>query len=101
MEDTYGGVDYYISFRDLDDRWSDPLNMGPRVNAQAVREWSPYVTRDGRYFFFMSNRIILPEGDWDYNKFLSMHGRPGNGNSNIYWMSAGLIEGLRERAVFK
>jgi len=101
MEDSYGGVDYYISFRNEDDSWSEPLNMGAVVNSEAMREWSPYVTSDGQYLFFMSNRLILPDGEWDYQKLVTMHGSPGNGNSNIYWMTTGVIDELRARAEFR
>jgi hypothetical protein len=31
------------------------------VNTTRGGEWSPYVSPDGRYFFFMSSRPIRPE----------------------------------------
>jgi hypothetical protein len=98
MEDSYGDVDYYISFRDENDNWSEPVNMGPAVNSQAQGEWSPYVSPDGKYFFFMSNRTkdTLTEIS-DYKNLLDLHNHSQNGNSDIYWVSADLIEKLKNK----
>ncbi len=41
MADAYDGVDYYIVFRDENDRWSEPVNMGALVNMDNARGWSP------------------------------------------------------------
>ncbi len=57
MPDTYGGTDYYISFRDNSDNWSKPVNMGPEINSSNPREWSASVTTDKKYIFFMSARM--------------------------------------------
>ena len=101
MEDTYGGADYYIVFRDEHDNWSDPQHMGPTLNSAAMREWSPYVSRDGEYIFFMSDRTKdVSAEDWDYEAIKSLHNSPGNGNAGIYWVSAGIIDELRKTAVF-
>jgi len=99
LEDSRGGTDYYISFRDEDDHWSSPVNMGDQVNSAAGGEWSPYVSPDGNYFFFMSNRTnpdeILLDGRLTQDGLLRLHNEPGNGSSGIYWMEAGFIEELR------
>jgi len=81
----YGISDLYISFRDEDGGWTRPKNMGPRVNTSA-KEVFPFVSFDGKYLFFMSNRVSelnntpIPDG-------------PGN----VYWMDAGFIQGLRQK----
>ncbi|MFC2099016.1 hypothetical protein ACFLTA_06140 [Bacteroidota bacterium] len=99
MEDSYGGVDYYIIFRNETDQWSEPMNMGPSINSEAMQEWSPHVSRDGKVLFFMSNRVIEPDQtEWDYNKLLEINDKPGNGNSTIFWISAEIIEELRSEA---
>jgi hypothetical protein len=96
--DTLGGTDYYVTFRSADDRWSGPINMGPMVNTPGDGEFSPYVSPDGRYFFFMSTRQFprdeLPDTlTWDYlRQFRQM---PETGNAGIYWMDAGFIQALR------
>jgi hypothetical protein len=102
--DSHGGTDYYIVFRDEDDRWSEPLNLGPAINQERGQEWSPYVSPDGRYFFFMSTRQPFPEDapdrltrDW----LLEFHQLPESGNPAMYWIEAGFIEELRQAAVWQ
>jgi Tol biopolymer transport system component len=97
-EDTLGDVDYYVTFRSEDDRWSEPINLGEVVNTQGGQEVSPYVSPDGRYFFFMSLRALererLPDTlSWDYLSRFRM--LPEVGNPGIYWMDASFIEELR------
>ena len=97
-EDTFGGTDYYVVFRSEDDRWSGPINMGEAVNTALNGEMSPYVSPDGRFFFFMSNRPFpmeeLPSAlTWDYLK--GFRDLPESGNPGIYWMDARFIQELR------
>lgn len=99
MEDAYDAVDYYIVFRDVGDRWSGPINMGAAINEGNERGWSPYVSPDGRAFFFMSSRHgEIEPAHWNYNGLLKWNNTPGNGTSTIYWVNASLITALRERA---
>jgi len=97
-EDTRGATDYYVVFRTPDDRWSEPINLGNRVNTPQDAEFSPYVSPDGKYFFFMSPRP-LPDTDIppSINRgFLErFRAGPGSGNPAIWWMDAGFIERLR------
>lgn len=99
--DSLGGTDYYVVFRGADDSWSEPVSMGPAVNSQAAQEFSPYVSPDGKYFFFMSNRF-LPREQWParltYAAMKDLQGRAPNGLPAIYWMDAGFIEALRPKA---
>ena len=97
MPDGYGSTDYYIVYRNQKDEWSDPINLGDRISSVSDQEWSPYVTRDGKYFFFMSSKL----GDTkrydplDYNKILELNNSPENGNADIYWIRTSFIEKLR------
>jgi hypothetical protein len=81
----YGISDLYITFRNEDGSWTRPKNMGSRINTSA-KESFPFVTFDGRYLFFMSNRISelnetpIPDG-------------PGN----VYWLDAKIIEDLKAK----
>ena len=50
-----GGDDIYISFRSSDGAWAPPVHLGDEVNSPGS-ENRPYVTRDGKYFFFTSTR---------------------------------------------
>jgi hypothetical protein len=97
-DDSFGSSDYYIVFRDEDDTWSEPVNMGEEVNTAFV-EMSPYVSPDGKYFFFMSTRRIGRD-EWPErltSRYLrDRYENPGNGNAGIYWVDAGFIERLRQ-----
>jgi hypothetical protein len=96
MAGAYDGVDYYIVFRNPDDQWSEPINMGAVVNRENARGWSPYVSPGGEYFFFMATRTTEVEAaDWSYEKLVDLYHSPENGNADIYWMDAGFIEDLR------
>ena len=97
-DDSLGGTDYYVVFRREDDTWSRPINLGDKVNTPMDGEFSPYVSPDGRYLFFMSARRFpmerLPDTlTWEYLKgFRQM---PETGNAGIYWVDAGFIQDLR------
>jgi Tol biopolymer transport system component len=78
-----GRSDLFISFRNEDGSWSEPLNLGDRINSPYKDEY-PYVTPDGQYFFFNSNRPSALNA-----------GPIPDGSGNIYWMSAAFIEELR------
>jgi len=94
-----GGEDYYISFRDPDDNWTGPINMGPRVNTEGGSEHSPFVSRDGKYFFFMAARNVFDDGMPEEVRTLSqmqdLHAKPEGGQPGIYWIDAAFIEELR------
>ena len=86
----YGGGDLYVSFKDRDGEWSEPVNMGRGVNSSAD-ENRPFLTLDGRYFFFTSDRAAHdPSLDT-----LRPDLRPGNGSRDVYWVDAGIIDQLR------
>jgi hypothetical protein len=98
-EDTFGGIDYYISFRDADDTWTGPINLGERVNTASRLEYSPYVTPDGKYFFFMAARHELEEaaaaGELDAKAIARLHAGPRNGLPDIWWIDAAFLKDLR------
>jgi hypothetical protein len=47
----YGKSDFYISFRQSGNQWSEPQNLGPQINTNAIEDCG-FVTGDGKYFFF-------------------------------------------------
>jgi hypothetical protein len=99
--DGFGGADYYVVFRDDDDNWSGPFNLGDRINTARGGEWSPYVSPDGRYLFFMSSRPPTPTTHPDritHDYLKQLHNRAPNGDAAIYWIDAGFIEELRPAA---
>jgi len=98
-DDSLGGVDYYVVFRSDDDSWSQPVNMGEKINRPEGREWSDSPSPDGRYLFFMSSRTA-PGADQPLTgktlaDLLLNAARPQHGSSDIYWVDTGVIEALR------
>ena len=70
------------------------------VNYDNARGWSPYVSPDGDYFFFMATRTNeIEQRDWNYLNLKALHNSPGNGNADIYWVDAGFFEILKEKAL--
>jgi hypothetical protein len=99
MTDSVGGVDYYVVFRNDDDTWAEPINLGPQVNTPGSQEYSPYISPDGKYFFFMSaRREAKAPPRLTYKFFVDAMGRPRNGNGDIWWIDARFIEKLRPTA---
>jgi hypothetical protein len=100
--DSRGGTDYFIAFRDGEDRWHGPVPLGPEINTPSALEFSPYVSPDGRYFFFMSARFPsreeLPER-LSYRFLLSLRTAPLIGQPAIWWMDAGFIGELRAKVL--
>jgi hypothetical protein len=96
---SQGKCDYYISYRNKDDEWSEPENLGPEINTDGD-EISPHITPGGKYFFFASTgnplkikdplKLLSPGFDIDTilfpvrgNKYSTI---PLNGSSDIYWV---------------
>lgn len=98
-KDGIGATDYWIVFRNPDDTWNEPINMGNRINSQQ-NEYSPYVTRDEKYFFFMSmktdNELFKDKEPFSYERLQRIYNSPGNGNSTTYWIDAKIIDELRK-----
>jgi hypothetical protein len=96
LEDAIGQSDYYVCFRDSGDSWKGPINMGPKINTRGNSGPSPYVTPDGRYFFFASTRRIGESVKTRrYGDIRARQTEAGNGSSDIYWVDASFIESLR------
>jgi len=98
-EENIGTVDYYVCFRDEDDVWTGPINLGDKINTHASRATSPYVSPDGAYFFFSSTRANLGSektgGRLTYDLLRKIQTEPQNGSADIYWVDAAFIEKLR------
>jgi len=67
----FGRGDLYINFKKPDGSWTSAKNMGSAINTPNY-EFCPFVTKDGKYFFYSSDQ-------------------------DIYWVSAKIIDQLRER----
>ena len=81
-----GRSDLYVSFRLPNDTWTRPMNLGDDVNSSAKDEY-PYVSPDGRFLFFNSNRAS------PLNK-----APVPDGAGNVYWVSTEVITRLRPAA---
>jgi Tol biopolymer transport system component len=66
----YGSNDLYICFKNNEEGWSNPINMGIRINSKNY-DYCPMLSPDGKYLFFSSSR---------------------SGNGDIYWIDAKVIE---------
>ncbi len=64
-----GRDDIYIAFKGADGRWGPAKNMGEEINSPGS-ENRPYVTRDGKYFFFTSTRNGSRDTFWVRAEFL-------------------------------
>ncbi|MEJ2003917.1 MAG: OmpA family protein, partial [Cyclobacteriaceae bacterium] len=53
-DDTQGGRDIYVSFRQDDETWTEPLNLSAQVNT-AGEETSPFLAPDDKTLYFSSN----------------------------------------------
>lgn len=53
-ESSFGKEDLYISLK-TEDGWSNPLNMGARINTSGF-EMSPFVSKDKKHLYFSSER---------------------------------------------
>jgi hypothetical protein len=75
-DEGFGEYDLYVYFQRPDGSWTEGINMGEGVNSEEY-EFRPYVTPDGKYLFFTSNRPKeVPTG-------------------NIYWVDARVIDELK------
>ncbi len=66
--------DLYISFKNKNNHWGEPIPMGNMINSPGS-ENRPYVTNDSRFLFYTSSR---------------------RGNRDIYWVDAKIIEELKK-----
>jgi WD40-like Beta Propeller Repeat len=98
-EGDMGGGDMHIAFRGPDGEFLPAVNMGEPVNSAAL-DYCPALSPDGAIFFFTSSRV--PDGSPDPTNFVELEtlmAGPGNGRDNIWWVSAEVIEDLRQQVV--
>ena len=96
-KERYGSGDIFVSFRRFDDTWTDAVNLGPTIN-EGYNERYPYVSPDGKYLFFLSDKLtsrLDKKKDFSFNELEEIYNNPGNGYCDIYWVSAKIIEDLK------
>jgi len=95
--DSFGQEDLFISFRDQNGEWMEAQNMGKFINTE-YRDKRAFVSFDGKYLFFSSNRIQnseLPNDAMTLKELQQLMQLPANGNEHIYWVDAKVIEELK------
>lgn len=65
----HGQGDLYISFKDKNGNWAEAKNMGGLINTEG-HELCPFVTKDGKYFLYTSDK-------------------------DIYWVDAGILKNYK------
>ena len=94
-----GSNDIYISFRTEDGTWSEAQSLGDTINTEYA-DLRPFVTADGKYLFFVSNRVVPVEHPSTPLSDEAVYGiidRPGNGLQDIYWVSTEVIQRVGAR----
>ncbi|MBC7407079.1 MAG: OmpA family protein [Arcicella sp.] len=54
--ETQGGKDIYVSFLQPDDTWSEPKDLGKKINS-ADEESTPFIAADGKTLYFSTKGI--------------------------------------------
>ena len=76
MKGGFGRLDLYVCFKDENDTWGKPINLGPDINTKTSERF-PIVSPDGKYLFFMRHAE-----SWD-----------------IFWVSTEIFDELRKVGV--
>ncbi|MCU0472305.1 MAG: hypothetical protein MUC93_02915 [Bacteroidales bacterium] len=100
-ETNPGFANYYIFFRDSNDNWNEGISFGPDINIKGSNAISASVSPDGKYLFFsaritsdLMQEVFSKATLGSLKEFLNS---PQNGNYDIYWVSAGVIDELRPK----
>lgn len=74
----YGQGDLVISYQKPDGSWTNPKNLGPRINTEA-REFAPTLSSDGKYLFFTRRKGWVTDTP-----------------SQVWWVRTDFIQALRK-----
>ena len=95
--DSLGDIDLYVSHKQPDGKWSEPVNLGPEINSQG-RELSPKLTPDGKYLIWMSCRVAAlpskPQRHATAEVLQELHAT-GNGVGDIYQIDVSAVPALK------
>lgn len=98
-DEGFGRGDLYITFN-IKGQWTAPENLGEPINSRS-HEICPYVTTDGKLFIFASDRMNEYYSDQTLEQIQEKSHSHDNGNSNIYYMSAGFIQRMKAKHLMK
>ena len=97
--DSLGDYDLYVSRKQSNGKWSEPVNLGPEINSPA-RELSPKLTPDGKYLVWMSCRVpalpAKPPLRTTAEVLQELHA-PGNGLGDIYQIDVSAVPMFKPR----
>jgi hypothetical protein len=95
--DSLGDFDLYVSHRQANGSWGEPVNFGPEINSPA-RELSPKLTPDGQSLIWTSCRFpdlpARPTRRTTAEVLQELH-VPGNGLGDIYQIDVSAVPALR------
>jgi hypothetical protein len=95
--DSLGDIDLYVSHKQPNGKWSEPVNLGPEINSPG-RELSPKLTPDGKYLFWLSCRVPVlpakPQRRTTTDVLQELHA-PGNGLGDIYQIDVSAVPALK------
>lgn len=86
LSDSMGRYDLYVSFRDSEGNWGEPINLGEDVNSE-ISDYCPMVSPDGKYLFFSRIKSDPLDGGW-----------PNVAEGNVYWVDIEVVHRLRPEA---
>ena len=95
--DSLGDIDLYVSHKQADGKWGEPVNLGPEINSPG-RELSPKLTPNGKYLIWMSCRVPAlppkPQRRTTTEVLQELHA-PGNGLGDIYQIDVSAVPALK------
>ena len=96
--DSLGDIDLYVSHKQPNGKWSEPVNLGPEINSPA-RELSPKLTPDAKYLVWMSCRVpalpVKPQRRRTTAEVLQELHAPGNGLGDIFQIDVSAVPALK------
>jgi len=95
----YGVMDLYVAYRTENGGWSEPVNLGDKINS-SFSDWGPVVSPDGERLFFSSFRNVqplTPESHEYFEYMTSRLGMPSPGKGTLYWVEAKIIDELKPK----
>ncbi len=93
--------DYFVSFRDEKDNWTDLIDIGDAVN-KLITGGCPSISSDGKYFFFAAYPAVKWNKYFDEQKTYSdlqkitLEG-PAYDRTDIFWVDIKIIDQLKEK----
>lgn len=67
-------IDLFVSFRDKNNNWSPPINLGKPINSNKYKTYRPVISTDGKFLFYSQT---------------------AEKGAAVYWVSTKVIERLR------